>query len=142
MPTHPSHISPRSGEIDRRSFMPLLGAGAAFARLAGKALAQQVAIPTTAAEVPGPPPGTTMTKAYVQSMGRTAYLWGWPLVNMANRGAAFSKAPEPRFAWWYRAGRIRTERDADRVCQPGRDLRYMPEPRRRIRAARWGLDAG
>jgi hypothetical protein len=36
-----------------------------------------------------------MTKAYVQSVGRTAYLWGWPLVNMANRAATFAKAPEP-----------------------------------------------
>jgi hypothetical protein len=95
MATHPSPISPRSAEIDRRSFMPLLGAGAAFAMLAGKALAQQVPIPKTAAEVPPPPPGTIMTTAYVQSAGRTAYLWGWPLVNMANRGIAFSKAPEP-----------------------------------------------
>jgi hypothetical protein len=24
-----------------------------------------------------------------------AYVWGWPLVNMANRAASFSKAPEP-----------------------------------------------
>jgi hypothetical protein len=78
--------------IDRRS---LLGAGAASLMLAGKAWAQQVPIPQTAAEVPGPPPGTTMTKAYVQSVGRAAYLWGWPLVNNANRHAAFSKAPEP-----------------------------------------------
>jgi hypothetical protein len=85
----------RVGEIDRRSFVPLLGAGAAFVMLAGKAWAQQVPIPKTAAEVPGPPPGTAMTTAYVQSVGRMAYLWGWPLVNMANRGAAFSKAPEP-----------------------------------------------
>jgi hypothetical protein len=36
-----------------------------------------------------------MTKAYVQTVGRMAYLWGWPLVNMANRAAAFSKATEP-----------------------------------------------
>ena len=36
-----------------------------------------------------------MTTAYVQTVGRMAYLWGWPLVNMANRGIAFSKAPEP-----------------------------------------------
>jgi hypothetical protein len=28
-------------------------------------------------------------------LARTAYLWGWPLVNMANRAAAFAKAPEP-----------------------------------------------
>ena len=36
-----------------------------------------------------------MTTAYVQSVGRIAYLWGWALVNMANRGIAFSKTPEP-----------------------------------------------
>jgi hypothetical protein len=56
--------------------------------------AQQYAIPTSAAEVSGPAPGMTMTRAYVQSVGRIAYLWGWPLVNMANRGIAFSKAAE------------------------------------------------
>ncbi|MGA8757325.1 MAG: DUF1254 domain-containing protein [Stellaceae bacterium] len=60
-----------------------------------QAQAQQVPIPTTAAEVPGPASGTAMTKAYVQTVGRMAYLWGWPLVNAANRAAAFSKAPEP-----------------------------------------------
>jgi hypothetical protein len=63
--------------------------------LAGKAWAQQVPIPTTAGQVPGPPSGTAMTTAYVQSVARMAYVWGWPLVNMANRSIAFSKAPEP-----------------------------------------------
>jgi hypothetical protein len=57
--------------------------------------AQQVPIPTTAAQVPGPAPGTAMTKEYVQMVGRMAYIWGWPLVNAANRAIAFSKAPEP-----------------------------------------------
>src|SRR4029077_984337 len=56
---------------------------------------QQFPIPKTATEVPGPAPGTAMTTAYVQSVGRMAYLWGWPLVNVANRSDAFSKAPEP-----------------------------------------------
>src|SRR5580765_8481581 len=56
--------------------------------------AQQVPIPTTAAEVPGPAPGTAMTAAYVQTVGRMAYLWGWTLVNSVNRSIAFSKAPE------------------------------------------------
>jgi hypothetical protein len=67
----------------------------ALAMLAGSAQAQQFPIPQTAAEVPGPPPGTAMTKEYVQTIGRMAYLWGWPLVNVANRSVAFSKAPEP-----------------------------------------------
>lgn len=69
--------------------------GVTFVMLVGNVRAQQVPIPTAAAEVPGPAPGTAMTKAYVQSVGRMAYLWGWALVNNANRHAAFSKAPEP-----------------------------------------------
>jgi hypothetical protein len=55
----------------------------------------QVPIPTTAAEVPGPVPGNTMTPAYVQFLGRMAYIWGYPLVNAHNRRAAFSEAPAP-----------------------------------------------
>jgi hypothetical protein len=55
----------------------------------------QVPIPTTAKEVPGPVPGNTMTNPYVQSIGRLAYFWGYPLVNAHNRRAAFAEAPEP-----------------------------------------------
>jgi len=69
--------------------------GLALAIPIGSAHAQQVPIPTTSAEVPGPASGTAMTKTYVQSVRRMAYLWGWPLVNNANRHAAFSQAPEP-----------------------------------------------
>ena len=69
--------------------------GVALAMGVANVSAQQFPIPQTAAEVPGPPPGTAMTSAYVQSVGRMAYLWGWPLVNMANRAADFSKALEP-----------------------------------------------
>jgi hypothetical protein len=57
--------------------------------------AQQVPIPKTPTEVPVPPPGTAMTKTYVQTVGRMAYMWGWPLVNAANRAKAFAKVPEP-----------------------------------------------
>jgi hypothetical protein len=55
----------------------------------------QVPIPTTPAQVPGPVPGNTMTTAYVQFIGRMAYLWGYPLVNAHNRRAAFAEAPAP-----------------------------------------------
>ena len=55
----------------------------------------QVPIPKTAADVPGPVPGNTMTNAYVQLVGRMAYMWGYPLVNAHNRRAAFAQAPEP-----------------------------------------------
>ena len=89
--------------IDRRS---LLGAGASL-MLAGKAWAQQVPIPTTAAEVPGPPPGTAMTKAYVQTVGRMAYLWGWPLVNMRQPRRGVLQSARTRPAGRRRAGRVR-----------------------------------
>jgi len=62
-------------------------------RLAGAQV--QVPLPRTAAEVPGPVPGNTMTNAYVQLVGRMAYLWGYPMVNAHNRRAAFARAPEP-----------------------------------------------
>jgi hypothetical protein len=55
----------------------------------------QVPIPQIAAEVPGPVPGNTMTNAYIQQVGRMAYVWGYPLVNAHNRRAAFAEAPEP-----------------------------------------------
>lgn len=56
--------------------------------------AQQVPVPQTAAEVSGPAPGP-MTKAYVQMVGRMAYLWGWPLVYVYNQRTELTKAPEP-----------------------------------------------
>lgn len=48
-----------------------------------------------AGEIAGTPPGTVMTREYVQTVGRLAYLWGWPLVNNLNRALAVEKLPEP-----------------------------------------------
>jgi hypothetical protein len=59
------------------------------------AWAQQVPAPKSAADVPGTPSGTIMPKDYVVMLARSAYLWGWPLVNQINRRATFAKAPEP-----------------------------------------------
>jgi hypothetical protein len=36
-----------------------------------------------------------MTEDYVRSVGRMAYLWGWPLVNMHNRLSIMEKLPGP-----------------------------------------------
>ena len=55
----------------------------------------QFPLPKTAADVPGPVAGSIMTREYVQSVGRSAYLFAWPLVNAAHRNAAMSQAPEP-----------------------------------------------
>src|SRR6516165_12170713 len=51
--------------------------------------------PKSAAEIAGTPTGTVMTKEYVQTVGRMAYLWGWPLVNNLNRALAVQNLPEP-----------------------------------------------
>ncbi len=53
----------------------------------------QVPIPRTAAEVPGPTSGP-MTKASVQMVARMAYVWGWPLVYVYNQRTELTKAPE------------------------------------------------
>ena len=45
--------------------------------------------------VAGPVPGARMTDDYVRSLGRLAYLWGWPLVNMHNRLSIMEKVPAP-----------------------------------------------
>jgi hypothetical protein len=71
-----------------------LAIGTILEMLAGSTHAQQVPIPQTVAEVPGPVPGTAMTKEYVQTVGRSAYFWGYALVATSNRRAAFAKAPE------------------------------------------------
>ncbi len=52
--------------------------------------AQQVPLPKTAADVPGPASGALMTKKYVQTIGRIAYVWGYAMVNSHNRRAAFA----------------------------------------------------
>jgi len=46
--------------------------------------AQQVEPPKSAADIPGTPAGTIITEEYVETVGRLAYLWGWPLVNNYN----------------------------------------------------------
>ena len=63
--------------------------------IAVPASSQQVPLPQSAADVPAPAAGTAMTKDYVQTIGRMAYVWGYALVNSHNRRAAFSMAPSP-----------------------------------------------
>ena len=59
------------------------------------AIGQQVPLPKTPEAVPGPVSGTAMTKEYVRLVGRLAYFWAWPMVNMHNRRVSITKAPEP-----------------------------------------------
>ena len=77
--------------------MPVLALAGATVLVAPSAApaAEQVPIPLTTSEVPGPAAGNTMTADYVQLVGRMAYVWGYPMVNAHNRHAAFAEAPEP-----------------------------------------------
>lgn len=47
----------------------------------------------TAADIPGPMAGTRMTEEYVRMVGRDAYFWGWPMVNLYNRRLTYTKVP-------------------------------------------------
>ena len=70
--------------------LPATGAAASTAAAAG-----QVALPRTAADVTAPATGVVMHPAYAKAVGRLAYVWGWPMVNMLNRSAAITQAPKP-----------------------------------------------
>ncbi len=39
--------------------------------------------------------GAIMHPGYVKTIGRMAYVWGWPMVNSHNRRAGITQAPEP-----------------------------------------------
>ena len=51
--------------------------------------------PKTVSEVTQPVSGAIMHKEYVKTIGKMAYVWGWPLVNIFNRRAYITQAPAP-----------------------------------------------
>jgi hypothetical protein len=56
---------------------------------------QQAERSKAASAVAGTPAGTVMTKDYVETVGRMAYIWGWPLVNNYNPAETVKSLPEP-----------------------------------------------
>jgi hypothetical protein len=56
---------------------------------------QPSSFPTKASDVTQPVAGAIMHPEYVKTIGRMAYVWGWPLVNIFNRRATITQAPEP-----------------------------------------------
>jgi hypothetical protein len=48
--------------------------------------------------VTGPVPGTRLTESYVRQIGRFAYFWAWPMINIHNRMLAYDKLPAPGLA--------------------------------------------
>ncbi len=55
----------------------------------------EMVVPKVAADVPPFVDGAPLTPGYVEAVGRIAYFWAWPLINMNSRHTMFSKAPEP-----------------------------------------------
>lgn len=46
-------------------------------------------------EIAGPVEGLRLSDEYVRTIGRFAYVWGWPMVSMINRRTALTSVPEP-----------------------------------------------
>jgi hypothetical protein len=58
-------------------------------------MAQQVPAPKTPADVTQPSAEVVMHPGYAAAVARSAYVWGWPMVNMFNRRATITQAPRP-----------------------------------------------
>jgi hypothetical protein len=56
---------------------------------------ERAPIPKPTEDIAGTPAETVMTAEYVATVGRFAYIWGWPLVNNLNRALAVEKLPGP-----------------------------------------------
>jgi hypothetical protein len=63
--------------------------------LVSSVFAQQIPAPKTPADVTAPADGITMNPEYARAIAKTAYIWGWPMVNMMNRSAKITQAPHP-----------------------------------------------
>ena len=70
----------------------LLTAGLAFGV---PAHAQYAQTPTTFVELSKPSSDVIPHPAYIKTLARSAYVWGWPMVNMINRHDQITKAPKP-----------------------------------------------
>jgi hypothetical protein len=51
--------------------------------------------PSSSSTVATPEAGAILHEEYVKSIGRQAYVWGWPMVNSFNRRAGITQAPTP-----------------------------------------------
>ncbi|MGV0627720.1 DUF1254 domain-containing protein [Mycolicibacter minnesotensis] len=47
------------------------------------------------ADIAAPVTGVDMQPGYAKTIGATAYVWGWPMVNMINRNATVTQAAQP-----------------------------------------------
>lgn len=62
---------------------------------ASAALGQQTSAGPRFEDLALPSAEATPDRAYIESVARSAYIWGWPLVNMQNRHDRITQAPHP-----------------------------------------------
>jgi hypothetical protein len=62
---------------------------------ASSAPAQQATAPQSFGDLSVPSSDVKPHPEYVRAIARAAYIWGWPMVNMLNRRARITQAPEP-----------------------------------------------
>ena len=100
------------------------------------AFAQQAPAAPTVADLPRPSAEVTPYPAYIETVARSAYVWGWPMVNMLNRRATITQAPEPGLLnGVLPVAPLSQLAMLSDYIDPGRDLRDLPEPGRGLR--RW-----
>ncbi len=58
-------------------------------------VAQAGQVSTLDMNVTEPATGVVMQPDYARTIAQMAYVWGWPMVNMINRRAAITQAPQP-----------------------------------------------
>ena len=68
---------------------------ASMAVTTNAARAQQVSPCAAPSNVTQPATGINMQPDYARTIAATAYVWGWPIINMINRRAAITQAPQP-----------------------------------------------
>jgi len=59
------------------------------------AYAQQATTPVVFSELSAPSADVTPQPEYIKALARSAYVWGWPMVNQMNRRAKITLAPQP-----------------------------------------------
>lgn len=71
--------------------VPIAATGVTLMASSSPALAQQ----SSSGPLAVSPTANKLHPGYVRAVARSAYVWGWPMVNMINRRARISMAPHP-----------------------------------------------
>jgi hypothetical protein len=79
-----------------RTTLSIVASGLLASALAGASPAlAQVSESQSFADLSLPSAEVTPQEPYVRTVARSAYVWGWPMINMLNRRARITQAPHP-----------------------------------------------